>query len=144
MQDLNAIALAARSASYALAKANAETKNKILMQIATDIVANSAYILEENRKDLENAKKNGIAEAMLDRLALSEARIGGIAGGVRDVIQLPDPVGEVLETTVRPNGLKIEKKRVPFGVIGIVLFVQLLPRILRYDLSKNDKDTENL
>jgi len=120
MQDLNAIALAARSASYALAKANAETKNKILMQIATDIVANSAYILEENRKDLENAKKNGIAEAMLDRLALSEARIGGIADGVRDVIQLPDPVGEVLETTVRPNGLKIEKKRVPFGVIGII------------------------
>lgn len=120
MQDLNAIALAARTASYALAKCDAETKNKILMQIATDIVACSAYILEENKKDLENAERNGVAKAMLDRLALSEARIRGIADGVLDVVKLPDPVGELLESNVRPNGLKIEKKRVPFGVIGII------------------------
>ncbi len=120
MQDLNAIALAARAASYALAKCDTQTKNKILTQIAADIVDSSAYILEANQKDLDNARENGIASAMLDRLALSEARIQSIADGVLDVARLPDPVGEILESSVRPNGLKIEKKRVPFGVIGII------------------------
>lgn len=120
MQDLNAIAAQARQAAYALAKCDTETKNKMLEQIAEEILKSSAYILEENKKDLANAKANGVAEAMLDRLALSEARLGGIAEGVRDVVRLPDPVGEVLESSVRPNGLRIEKKRVPFGVIGII------------------------
>ncbi len=120
MQELNTIALAAREASYALARCDTETKNRILAQIATDIIENSAYILEENQKDLEHAKQNGIASAMLDRLALTDARIRGIAEGVSDVIKLPDPVGEVLESTRRPNGLQITKKRVPFGVIGII------------------------
>ena len=120
MQDLNAIALAAREASYALAKCDTETKNKILAQIEADIVDSSDYILKENARDLENAKENGIATAMLDRLSLSKERIQGIADGVLDVVKLPDPVGEMLESTERPNGLKIEKKRVPFGVIGII------------------------
>ena len=120
MQDLNAIAIAAREASYALAKCDTETKNKILAQIEADIVDSSDYILKENARDLENAKKNGIATAMLDRLSLSKERIQGIADGVLDVVKLPDPVGEMLESTERPNGLKIEKKRVPFGVIGII------------------------
>ena len=120
MQDLNAIALAAREASYALAKCDTETKNKILAQIEADIVDSSDYILKENARDLENAKENGIATAMLDRLSLSKERIQGIADGVLDVVKLPDPVGEILESTERPNGLKIEKKRVPFGVIGII------------------------
>ncbi len=120
MQDLNTIAAAARKAAYALAKCDTATKNKMLEQIAEEILENSAYILEENKKDLANAKENGVAEAMLDRLALSEARLCGIAEGVRDVVRLPDPVGEVLESSTRPNGLHIEKKRVPFGVIGII------------------------
>ncbi len=120
MQDLNAIALAARSASYALAKSDSETKNKILRQIAADIVENGSYILQANRTDLENAKTNGVPETMLDRLALTEARIQSIADGVLDVVRLPDPVGEIIESTARPNGLRIEKKRVPFGVIGII------------------------
>ena len=120
MQDLNAIAIAAREASYALAKCDTETKNKILAQIEADIVDSSDYILKENARDLENAKENGIATAMLDRLSLSKERIQGIADGVLDVVKLPDPVGEILESTERPNGLKIEKKRVPFGVIGII------------------------
>ena len=120
MQDLNLVALAAREASYALAKCDTETKNKILAQIAADIVDSSDYILKENARDLENAKENGIATAMLDRLSLSKERIQGIADGVLDVVKLPDPVGEILESTERPNGLKIEKKRVPYGVIGII------------------------
>ncbi len=120
MRDLNTIASSAREASFALAKCDAETKNHLLREIAGALIAQTEYILKANQADLARAKENGVPTAMLDRLALDAMRIKGIADGVLDVIHLPDPIGEVLESTQRPNGLAIEKKRVPFGVIGII------------------------
>ncbi len=110
----------AKKAARTLAVTDAGTKNKALSAIADGLEENAAYIIEENKKDLENAKQKGIAAAMLDRLMLDEKRIAGMAEGIRQVAALPDPIGEVLGMVKRPNGLVIGKTRVPLGVIGII------------------------
>lgn len=96
------------------------TKNKVLSKVADALVKDSAYILSENAKDLKNGRVNGMAEGLLDRLMLTEDRIEQMAEGMRQIAALEDPIGEVLSMKVRPNGLKIGKKRVPLGVIGII------------------------
>lgn len=96
------------------------TKNKVLLKVADALVKDSEYILSENEKDLKNGRANGMAEGLLDRLMLTEDRIGQMAEGLRQIIALDDPIGEVLSMKVRPNGLKIGKKRVPLGVVGII------------------------
>ena len=120
MFDLFETAKLVKNASYAIGRAKSKDKNKALNCIAEELEKNCGYILEQNKIDLENARKNGISEAMADRLALSQERVYQIAEGVRQVCALDDPVGEVIGMVKRPNGLVIGKKRVPLGVIGII------------------------
>ena len=111
---------AAKEASYILAQASPSQKNQALAEAARILKEETKAILEANDKDLARAKDKGMTEAMQDRLRLTEARIEGIAEGVRQVIELADPIGEIVEGTKRPNGLEIIKKRVPLGVLGII------------------------
>lgn len=111
---------AAKEAARILSVAKEGKKNEALEAIAKALLANTNEILAANAKDLEAAKANGMSVSLQDRLALSEARIQGIAKGVREVMALPDPIGETVRETVRPNGLRIGRRRVPLGVIGII------------------------
>ncbi|MBL9146081.1 MAG: glutamate-5-semialdehyde dehydrogenase [Verrucomicrobiaceae bacterium] len=110
----------ARSASRELVKLTAAQKNDILRAMADGLVAREALILEANSEDLAQAETNGLSKAMIDRLMLNSKRLAAVAQAVREVADLPDPVGEVLADWTRPNGLRIVKKRVPIGVIGII------------------------
>ena len=110
----------AKKAKAAIANANTSDKDHILMTIAANLRQNADIIIEENKKDLDNAKANGISDAMSDRLKLSKERIDAIADACNELTALKDPVGEVLGGSVRPNGMKITKVRVPMGVIGII------------------------
>ncbi|MDU4698600.1 MAG: glutamate-5-semialdehyde dehydrogenase [Paenibacillus sp.] len=95
-------------------------KNEALLVAAEALVRSTEAILAANEEDLQRGRDNGTSSSMLDRLALTPERIEGIAEGLRQIAELPDPVGDVLETIDRPNGLHIVKRRVPLGVIGIV------------------------
>lgn len=110
----------AKNATYKLSVTDTETKNNALLAIADALEANCERILAANRTDLDNAEKNGVRKAMLDRLRLTEERIHDMAEGVRQVAALDDPIGEIIDEWERPNGLKIAKKRVPMGVIAII------------------------
>lgn len=110
----------AKAASAFVSIATTEEKNQALNTIADELIKNSDYILKQNKLDLENGKKNSLSSALLDRLAINEARLEGIAQGLLEVAQLDDPVGEVMESWDRPNGLQIESVRVPLGVVGMV------------------------
>ena len=103
-----------------LSSATTAEKNDALQAIARGIESNRKLLKEENEKDLAMAEENGLSEAMVDRLRLTHERIDSMVKGLRQLIELPDPVGAVLETKDRPNGLKINKVRVPIGVIGII------------------------
>ena len=115
------ILAAARSAKSALALADTDTRNRALLGMAQALCTpeNQQAILAANAADLEAARGH-ISEVMLDRLALSSARLQGMADGIRDVAALPDPVGAVLRRVERPNGLVIEKTAVPMGVVAII------------------------
>lgn len=110
----------ARAAARLLRKSSTEQKNRGLRAMADRLVSMQEEILAANAKDLEAAKANGLAAAMVDRLTLNAKRLTAIADGVRQVAELPDPVGETLKDWTRPNGLRIQKVRVPIGVIGII------------------------
>ncbi|BFK79920.1 glutamate-5-semialdehyde dehydrogenase [Clostridium baratii] len=110
----------AKEASYILSNLSTTRKNEALESMAKKLLEKSDYIINANKKDLEEAKLKGMSESMLDRLSLNEDIIKGMADGLRDVINLNDPVGEVLGMWNRPNGLQIGQKRVPIGVIGII------------------------
>jgi glutamate-5-semialdehyde dehydrogenase len=110
----------AREASRELNKLTTAQKNDILRAMADEIVAREQTILAANAEDLKNAEANSLSKAMIDRLMLDPKRLAAIAGAVREVAALPDPVGEVLSEWTRPNGLRIRKERVPIGVIGII------------------------
>lgn len=114
------IAKGARAASLELAAAPTELKNAALVRLAELLLENAPAIIEANARDLEKAEKAGLSKPMLERLSLDERKIAAMADGVRQVAALPDPVGETIESSVRPNGLKIEKVRTPIGVIGII------------------------
>ena len=118
--NLLKIAESAKEASYIIKNASVTKKNEVLKMIADFLVKEEKYILSENEKDLKCAEENGVKKVMLDRLKLTSQRISDIADGVREVVKLKDPVGEVTEITKRPNGLMIGKKRVPLGVVGII------------------------
>lgn len=96
-----------------------EQKNEALLSMADALEENSDYILSENALDLE-AAKGKISDVMLDRLRLTDDRIKGMADGIRDVVRLPDPVGEILDTVTRPNGIVIRKTSVPMGVVAMI------------------------
>lgn len=120
MKELEKIGEAALKASVSLIHTDTDSKNKILKCIAEKLIENSEKIIEANKTDLENASKSNIADSMIDRLTLTKDRIKAVSDGVLQVASLPDPIGEVMETFERPNGLKIEKRRVPLGVIGVI------------------------
>ena len=103
-----------------IASASTGEKNAVLIKIAQILRENTDFILEENEKDIADARQNGITETMVDRLRLTEERIEGIADACLQLVNLEDPVGEVLEGSVRPNGMRITKVRVPLGVAGII------------------------
>jgi len=119
MTRLEEMGAAAKQAARKLAVAGNQ-KDAALEAIAAALEAHTEEILEANREDLSAAEKNGMSRSLMDRLALNEKRVQGMADGVRQVKAQPDPVGQVLEGGVRPNGLRIEKVAVPLGVIGII------------------------
>lgn len=110
----------AKRASKALAVLGQEKKNEALQMVSKALLLHQEEIISENEKDIIQAKQNGVSEAMIDRLRLTEARFQGMAEGIRQVISLDDPIGEVLSMKERPNGLLIGQRRVPLGVIGII------------------------
>ena len=111
---------AAKLAAAKMALAGTETKNKALLAIADALLAHQDEWLEANAADWEAAKAEGMNDSMLDRLKLTKERIEGIAEGVRQAAALPDPIGTVTKEIERPNGLKIQQRRVPLGVIGMI------------------------
>jgi glutamate-5-semialdehyde dehydrogenase len=117
MQELGT---SARKASRELVQASTGSKNAALERVAELLVESTAELQAANSKDLEAGRLAGLSSAMLDRLELTHKRINGMSDGLRQVAQLPDPVGEMFEFNARPNGLKIGKMRVPIGVIGII------------------------
>jgi glutamate-5-semialdehyde dehydrogenase len=110
----------ARDAAHELALASTAQKNAALEAMAAQLEARSGAILEANRNDVEAARGKGRDEAFVDRLALNAARVAAMATGLRDIAALPDPVGEVIASWTRPNGLQISRVRVPLGVIGMI------------------------
>jgi len=110
----------ARDASRAMARASSAQKDLALRSIAAAILRDSAVIIEANLRDMETARSNGLASAMLDRLSLSEAAIRSMAEGLLQIASLPDPVGEISDLKFRPSGIQVGQMRVPLGVIGII------------------------
>lgn len=117
MTNVSQIAQQAKQASVALALFGQTAKNQALLTIADSLESRAAEILQANKKDIEFAKSQGISAAIIDRLLLSESRLKAIADDVRNVASLPDPVGQVIDGGVLASGLKIERQRVPLGVI---------------------------
>lgn len=121
MMDTAAQAAAkACAAKYDIASLDTETKNRVLHQAANDLRKNTPEILAANEEDVKKARENGMAESLVDRLMLTEARIESMAKGLEDVASLDDPIGEVLGMKKRPNGLLIGQKRVPLGVVAVI------------------------
>lgn len=114
------MARTARAAALKLSQLSTAEKNSILRAMASGLVAATDEILAANAKDLAAGEEKGLSRAMLDRLRLDRDRIGSIAAGIEQVAELPDPVGEVLESWSRPNGIRLEQVRVPIGTIGII------------------------
>lgn len=120
MNELTEKGALAKKAAKFLAQMSSEAKNQALSAIADQLLTNSDYLLQENEKDLETARKANTPASILDRLSLNLKRIQDMAEGIRQIMDLPDPLGEVMESFTRPNRLIIEKVRVPLGVIGII------------------------
>ncbi|MCW8854060.1 MAG: glutamate-5-semialdehyde dehydrogenase [Gammaproteobacteria bacterium] len=110
----------ARQASVEMSRADTGIKNKALLAIADAIDAAAEILKAENAKDLEAGRASGLDDALLDRLALNDERIAGMSEGLRQIVALPDPIGEVTDMAYRPSGIQIGKMRVPLGVIGII------------------------
>jgi glutamate-5-semialdehyde dehydrogenase len=119
-QTITSMAKAARQAAKAMARSPAHLKNAALQRMAEEIAGAADEIKAANRRDLDAAKASGLAPAMIDRLTLTDAAIAAMAQGLREVAQLPDPVGSMGPSYTRPNGLQVARMRVPLGVIGII------------------------
>ncbi len=119
-KEILTIAVKVKEASRIVANLSTVVKNKTLLKMAELLLENKETLQRENKKDLEGAKEKGLTSAMIDRLTLTDKVIGNMAEGLRQVVKLEDPVGEYRETSVRPNGLTVGKKRIPLGVIGII------------------------
>ncbi len=120
MEYLDKLGARAKAAKYELQKLTSEEKDKALLAVAKALTDQTDRILEANQKDYELAEEGGMPKSLLDRLQLTEGRVLSMSEGLRQIVTLPDPVGETMESFVRPNGLRISKVRVPMGVIGII------------------------
>src|SRR5215213_7266804 len=114
------ICRAAKAAARELAQVGSATKDRALLAIADALEARVREILEANARDLEAGRESGLSTALMDRLALDERRVAAMAAGVREIVALPDPVGEVIDGFRLPNGLDVRKVRVPLGVVAVV------------------------
>jgi len=114
------LAVAARLASRQMANLSSKIKNELLLEMAAALESGSEQLQVENEIDLRQARENGMAAAMVDRLTLTAERIRGMADGLREVASLPDPVGEITGMWLRPNGIQVGRQRIPLGVIGII------------------------
>lgn len=110
----------AKEASGLISVLGQEVKNKALEEVAQALIEDTKGILDGNKRDLENAKASGMKASLLDRMLLNEERIGAMAEGLRDIAKLKDPIGEFERVEVRPNGLRIGKKKVALGVVGMI------------------------
>ncbi|EJR7284724.1 glutamate-5-semialdehyde dehydrogenase [Citrobacter freundii] len=117
---LEKMGIAAKAASYKLALLSSREKNRVLETIADELEAQTESILSANVQDVEQARANGLSDAMLDRLALTPERLKAIADDVRQVCNLADPVGQVIDGGLLDSGLRLERRRVPLGVIGVI------------------------
>ena len=117
---MNTLGQSARKAARAMAKANTASKNRALELIAQAIRRDAALLTAANQKDVEQARSNGLAAAMIDRLTLSEKAIATMAEGLEQIASLPDPIGEISNMKYRPTGIQVGQMRVPLGVIGII------------------------
>ncbi|XAW89155.1 glutamate-5-semialdehyde dehydrogenase [Vibrio sp. CDRSL-10 TSBA] len=118
--DLTLMGKAAKQAAFQLATASTAQKNQALAIIADELEANADAILAANAKDIELGRAAGLTDALLDRLLLNEARLSAIAGDVRNVISLSDPVGSEIDSKVLENGMSLSRRRVPLGVVGVI------------------------
>lgn len=120
MQMLEELGKRAKRASRSLNRLGVVKKNEGLEAVAAALLANSSRMIEANRQDVEKAREQGMKESLVDRLTLTEERVKGMAEGIRQIISLEDPVGEVISMKTTPQGMQIGQKRVPLGVIGII------------------------
>ena len=120
VQDVNALGQAAQMASRKLARLSTEDKNQVLLNLAQLLRTDQEDVLSANQEDYQEAKAEGLEESMLDRLLLTSDRLNGTADEIQRVAELPDPVGEIIETTSLPNGLITSRRRVPLGVVGSI------------------------
>lgn len=120
MKDLKQLGESAQHAKYELQILSTEMKNNALCKVASALVRESEILLEANKKDIQAGKEKGMHAGLIDRLRLTPERIAQMAEGIKQVSELADPIGELMESIERPNGLHIEKRRVPMGVIGII------------------------
>lgn len=119
-EQMQEIGESAKSASYLLSGVSAEVKNQALQAMARALQERTGMILEANSQDMDAGRAKGLSDALLDRLLLTPDRINNMAEGLQALVSLPDPVGEITKMSVRPNGLRVGKMRVPLGVIGII------------------------
>jgi len=120
MSDIRTLALQCRQAAQTLGLLSTQARGELLLSMADALAADADVILTANARDLQAASDKGVGTAMLDRLALNPARLAGVANALREVAALPDPVGEVTRDYVRPNGIRVQKVRVPLGVIAMI------------------------
>jgi len=120
MTDFKILGTRAKEAKFELAKLSTEEKNKTLLAVAEGLIKDADEILKENAIDLKKGEENGMHPGLIDRLRLNEERIAGIAEGLRQICELDDPVGEIMEERTLYNDLLLQKRRVPMGVIGII------------------------
>jgi glutamate-5-semialdehyde dehydrogenase len=120
MIDLTQIGQAAKRAARELARASTAVKNEALLAIADALEDRVEWVLAENERDVADGRDQGLSAALLDRLLLTEKRLAALAADTRQVAQLPDPVGEELESRLLPNGLRLTRRRVPLGVLGVI------------------------
>lgn len=114
------LATKARDVKYTVAALSTEDKNSAIMAVADALEANASDIISANAIDMKNGETKGLSQGLLDRLKLDESRIKGIADGLREIVKLDDPIGQITEEFERPNGLKIKKRLVPIGVVGVI------------------------
>jgi len=118
--DLPAMGRAAKAASRTLATLTTAQKNTALLAIAGELEAQAATVLAQNALDIADARAKGVTDALLDRLLLTEARVAGLAADTRKVVDLPDPVGAEIEGRILPNGVRLSRRRIPIGVLGVI------------------------
>ena len=118
--DMEAIGRAAKTVARQLAVLPAAVKNRALLAIADELEAQAAVIIAQNAIDLDNGRAKGLSDALLDRLMLDHQRVAALAADTRHVAELPDPVGGEFDSRLLPNGLRLSKRRIPIGVIGVI------------------------